>query len=325
MAPWYQQTQLLLPPAPAPGRGQGAYPSVAMATAIEFHAVSKRFPGGAVALDNATWKVEDRTRVCLLGPRGSGKTTTIRILQGALRPTGGSVTLLGVSVLGPGYREVRRRVGIVPQKAGMYTDLSAGEYLALAGRLYDVNPDWVARSLDLHEYLHARMSELSGSFQRRLALAVALVADPEVLLLDEPTAGLEAPAASDLLGYLDRAMENRTTLLCTPHAAEATQLCRRIIPMRAGRVVDEGGWEDEHRQQPRLRLSARQGPDRLLAELENLGRQAEIDGESVLVEVTDPQEEGADLVKALVKADVDVYECSLASLRVEVAGAEAPP
>ena len=296
-----------------------------MEFAIEFHAVSKRFPGGAVALDNATWRVETGSRVCLLGPRGAGKTTTIRILQGALRPTGGSVTLLGASVLGPGYREVRRRVGIVPQVAGMYTDLSAGEYLALAGRLYNRNPDPATRALDLHEYLHARMSELSASFQRRLALAVALVGRPEVLLLDEPTAGLEPLAASDLLLYLDRAMEDRTALLCTHSSAEATQLCRRIIPMRAGRVVDEAAWEDERQLKPRLRLSARQGPDRLLAELDNLSRHGEADGESVLVEVTDPREEGAELVGALVRAGVDVYECSPVSVPVEVAGAEARP
>src|SRR5215471_13349693 len=163
------------------------YPSSAMASAIAFRSVTKRFPDGTLGLADATWHVAEGVHACLLGGSGSGKTTAVRMLQAALRPTGGSVLLLGVPVDGPGYREVRGRLGIVPQGPGMYPDLTAGEYMSLASRLYDARPERAIDALDLGEYLRTRMTYLSPNFQRRLALAAALVADPDVLLLDEPT------------------------------------------------------------------------------------------------------------------------------------------
>src|SRR5207302_6553579 len=153
-----------------------------MATAIAFRSVTKRFPNGTLGLADATWFVAEGAHACLLGLSGSGKTTAVRILQAALRPTGGSVLLLGVPVGGPGYRSVRARLGIVPQGPGMYPDLTAGEYMALAARLYGARPDVAVERLDLTENLHTRMTDLSPSFQRRLALAAALVADPDVLV-----------------------------------------------------------------------------------------------------------------------------------------------
>src|SRR5256714_7425281 len=97
----------------------------------------------------------------------------------------------------------------------MYPDLTAGEYMALAARLYGVRPDRAVEALDLTEYLHPRMTSLPPSFQRRLALAAALVADPDVLVLDEPTAGLDPVASEHLQLYLKEAMRGRTALLCT--------------------------------------------------------------------------------------------------------------
>lgn len=289
-----------------------------MGIAIAFHAVTKRFPDGNLGLADATWYIEEGARACLLGPSGSGKTTAIRILQGVLRPTGGSVLVLGVPVDGPDYRSIRRHLGFVPQVPGMYADLTAGQYLALAGRLYGESHERVAESLDLHEYLHTRMVDLSNSFQRRLALAAALVASPDVLVLDEPTAGLDPLAASDLHVYLAHAMEGRTTLLCTHNESEASKLCDVVIRMRGGRVVTQGSWDDlRRRAEPRLRIAARQGADRLLAELENLEMRAEPDGDGVLVDVEDPREDAARLLHALLAAGVDVYECAPAAPAVQ--------
>src|SRR6266700_6734040 len=111
-----------------------------MAPALAFHSVTKRFRNGRVALDDVSWSVEQGARACLLGPNGAGKSTSVRILEGALRPTAGSAELLGAPVGGPGYAAARLRTGVVPQGPGMYTDLTAGEYLRIAADLYEVSP-----------------------------------------------------------------------------------------------------------------------------------------------------------------------------------------
>jgi ABC-2 type transport system ATP-binding protein len=282
-----------------------------MAPAIAFRSVTKRFPDGTLGLADATWYVAEGAHACLLGSSGSGKTTAVRMLQAALRPTGGSVLLLGVPVDGPGFRDVRSRLGIVPQGPGMYPDLTAGEYMALAARLYGARPDRAVDALDLGEYLRTRMTYLSPNFQRRLALAAALVADPDVLVLDEPTAGLEPDDARDLHPYLREAMRGRTAVLCTHKEQEARALCQEVAILRAGRVVAQGTWEELWRQmRPRLRVAARQGVDRLLAELAELGMHAEAVEGAVLVSTADPRQEGASLLRRLLEAGLDVYECA---------------
>jgi ABC-2 type transport system ATP-binding protein len=283
-----------------------------MTAAIEFRSVSKRFRNGTLALADATWCIEAGTRACLLGPVGSGKSTAIRLLQGAMEPTGGSVLLLGVQVGSSGYRKVRRKTGIVPQAPGMYPDLTAGEYMALAARLYDVRPERVIKSLGLEEYLHSRMALLSQGFQRRLALAAALVAGPAILLLDEPTGGLDPVAASELRKHLREAMhvKDRTTLLCTHSAAEAEALCDEIVVLRAGRVMTQGTLDDlRRRARPRLRIVARQDPEVVLAEVRDLGQHAELVEGAVQVEVGSPPTDGPALLRKLLDAGVDVYEC----------------
>ena len=282
-----------------------------MATAIEFRSVSKHFPDGTLGLTDVTMYVAEGARACLLGPRGSGKTTVVRMLQAALKPTGGSVLLFDVSVSSPAYRKVRGRMGIMPQGPGMYPDLTAGEYMDLAAQLADTRYDRVVDALDLGEYLHTRMTYLPNNFQRRLALAAALVADPDVLVLDEPTAGLDPGAAVDLKKYVAEVMRSRTSLLCTHTEAEAEELCTEVISLRGGRVVAQGTWDDlRGRSQPRLRVAARQGVDRLLSQLAMLGYDAEASDGAVLVRLAQPQQETPDLLRKLLDANIDVYECA---------------
>ncbi len=288
-----------------------AYISDAMAIVIEFRSVSKRFPNGTIGLADATFHVAEGDRACLLGPTGSGKTTVVHLLQAALRPTGGSVLLLGLPVEGPAYRKLRLRLGVMPQGPGMYPDLTAGEYIGLAAQLADARPDRAVEMLDLREYLNTRMTYLPTSFQRRLALAVAMVADPDVLVLDDPTFGLDRDAAEDLHGYLRKAMHSCTSLLCTHDEAEAEALCDTVIRLRTGRVVGQGTWDEVRgRTKPRIRVAARQGPDRLLSQLSLLGYEAEASEGAVLVRLAEPQEDTPDMLRKLLEAHIDVYECA---------------
>lgn len=281
-----------------------------MGPAIAFHSVTKRFRNGKVALTEATWSVEEGARACLLGPNGAGKSTSIRLLQGALRPTTGSVELLGAPVGCEEYDAARLRTGIVPQGPGMYPDLTAAEYLSFAASLYGARPEGAVETFGLEDHLGTRMAQLSGGFQRRIVLAAALVGEPDILLLDEPTVGLDPVAGRDVHEYLRSAMSGRTALLCTHNLAEAEALCDEVVILREGRVIVQGRLESlRRRAKPRLRLAAHQGPQALLASLDGAGS-AEVEGDSVLLELADPEGEAPHLLRRLLDAGLDVYQCT---------------
>jgi ABC-2 type transport system ATP-binding protein len=282
--------------------------------ALGFEGVSKRFRKGTLALDNVTLSVPVGARACLLGPNGAGKSTAIRLLEGALVPTAGRVSLLGADVGGHAYLAARQRTGIVPQGPGMYTDLTVAEYLDLALRLYGRGD--VARLealLDLGPHRRTMLSQLSGGYQRRVVLAAALLAGPEVLLLDEPTVGLDPVAAHDVHAFLREEMrrDGRTTLLCTHNLAEAEALCEEVIILRAGRVRVQATLADlRGRAQPQLRLAARQGAAALLAALGARGFQGRVqDNGSVELRVPDPEAIAPAVLRALLAEGLDIYAC----------------
>jgi len=279
------------------------------ATAISFEGTSKRYRNGTLALREVTWSIPIGARSCLLGPNGSGKTTSIRLLEGALVPTHGRASLLGIEVNRPGYPQARRRVGVVPQNAGMYSDLTTAEYLELARRLFgrgDV--DHAIETFGLDEHRNKRLTQLSGGFQRRLVLAAALLSEPELLLLDEPTVGLDPVAAHEVHGYLVNAMRGRTTLLCTHNLAEAEALCDDVVILQKGKVLLHESLESlRQRHKPRARLAARQGTDALAGALRARGLEPLLIDGSVVIEI-DAQKEGPALLRALLVQGLDVYE-----------------
>jgi ABC-2 type transport system ATP-binding protein len=277
--------------------------------AIEFRSATKRFPNGTVALADVSWSVAQGTRACLLGPNGAGKSTSIRLLEGVLLPSSGSVELLGAAAGTAGYLAARRRTGIVPQGPGMYPDLTAGEYLRVAARVYGVRPNGGAvEAFGLDRYLDTPLAQLSGGFQRRVLLAAAVLSEPEVLLLDEPTVGLDPVATHDVHDYLRGMMAGRTVLLCTHNLAEAEALCDEVVILRGGQVILRGPLADlKRRVRPRLRLAARQGAGALLARLN--GTAVRTGERSVLVECDDPPAEAPALLERLLAAGVGVYEC----------------
>jgi ABC-2 type transport system ATP-binding protein len=299
-------------------------------SALAFEEVTRRFGrrNGVTALDNVSWSVDIGARACLLGPNGAGKSTSIRLLQGAIRPTAGRVSLLGAVVVSPGYLDARRLTGIVPQGPGMYPDVTAAEFLQLAQRLYGgENMARVVEVFGLGDQLGKVLTQLSGGYQRRLVLASALLGEPELLLLDEPTVGLDPVSMRDVHAFLRRIMPGRTVLLCTHNLAEAEALCESAIILRQGRVVLHERISDLRQRVPSvLSLRAAQGPERLLAALKELGSPGRQDEESVLVPVPEPTTQAPELLRRLLALGVDVYECrvvtpSLEQLFLDIVGA----
>ncbi|HET8568937.1 MAG TPA: ABC transporter ATP-binding protein [Candidatus Limnocylindria bacterium] len=277
--------------------------------AIWANGVSKRYRTGTLALDGVSFAIPEGTRACLLGPNGAGKSTLIRLLEGALRPTAGEVFLLGERADDPGYTAARRRTGIVPQGPGMYRDVTAREHLELARTLYgrgDV--DATLDAFGLREHADKVLEALSGGFRRRLVLATALLAEPDVLLLDEPTVGLDPVAQHDVRALLRTAMAGRTALLCTHDLREAEELSEDVVILRGGRVlVHEPLATLRARARPRIRLAAADG-ERLAGALRARGLEPAADGDGLLVP-GDAQRDAPALLRALLAGGVDVYEC----------------
>jgi ABC-2 type transport system ATP-binding protein len=225
------------------------------------------------------------------------------------------VALLGADVRDQaGYVAARRRVGVVPQGPGMYADVTVGEYLTLARRVYGRGD--VGRMLDrfdLGRYRDTMLAQLSGGYQRRLALAAALLSEPDLLLLDEPTVGLDPVAAHDVHAFLREAMAGRSALLCTHNLAEAEALCDEVVILRDGKVLVQAPLHELRRRAgPRLRLAARQGRAAMLAALRRRGLAAEPapgDDEAVLAELADPRGEAPALLRGLLADGLDVYAC----------------
>ncbi len=178
----------------------------------------------------------------LLGPNGAGKTTTVEILEGLLRPTSGEAEVLGRR-WGHDDREIRERLGVCLQQTVLAEKLEVGETVALFRAFYRSgrDPRDVIRDVGLREKAGARVGTLSGGQKQRLAVACALVGDPELLFLDEPTTGLDPQSRRQVWDIVDGFKKRqRTVVLTTHYMDEAEKLCDRIAVVDHGRIIAEG-------------------------------------------------------------------------------------
>ena len=213
---------------------------------VELQHVSKRF-GDRLAVDGLDLSVPAGTCYGLLGPNGAGKTTTLRMIYGVTRPTSGVVSVFGLDV-GKETRAVRRRLGVTMQENVFIDALSPTENLRVFGRYHllaesalTTRIEELLDFLELRSHATVPVKALSGGFKRRLAIAVSLLNRPELLILDEPTTGLD-PAVRLALWSRVRALRNAgtTVLLTTHYMDEAERLCDRVAIIAGGRVVAEG-------------------------------------------------------------------------------------
>ncbi|RIA55026.1 ATP-binding cassette domain-containing protein [Dichotomicrobium thermohalophilum] len=210
----------------------------------------KRF-GALEAVRGVSFQVEQGRCIGLLGPNGAGKTTIMRMIVGQSTVTAGELNVFGE----PPYRlsrEIKARIGLVPQADNLDPDVSVQENLEIYGRYFGLPEATIdARVPDLLEFMRleekadARVSQLSGGMKRRLVIARALIAEPEVVILDEPTTGLD-PQARVMIWKQLLALKARgkTMLLTTHYMDEAQRLCDRIIIIDHGEILDEGSPEE---------------------------------------------------------------------------------
>ena len=208
-------------------------------TGVLLHAghVTRRF-GAFVAVDDVSMQVRPGEVVGLLGANGAGKTTLIRMLLGLIAVTSGRVDLLG----GPPDRERRRRLGYVPQGLGLYGDLTVRENLTFSARAYGTAEPALPPALKA--YADVLVRELPLGAQRQVAFLAALAHSPEVLVLDEPTSGVDALARAALWDTIRAQAERGAGVLVTTHYMQEAQQCDRLLLMSDGRLVAEGSEAD---------------------------------------------------------------------------------
>src|SRR5574340_497131 len=220
-------------------RGGGETQAGARPPVIRVDGVRKRY-GSVAAVDGISFEVAVGEIFGLLGPNGAGKTTTVEMLEGLRVPDAGTLTVLGLDVRSS-VDALRPRVGVALQTPSLYPRLTVEEVVALFASFYpDPRPaDEVIEALDLGERRRALTKDLSGGQKQRLSVALALVNDPEIVFLDEPTTGMDPAARRSLWGLIAGLREQgRTILLTTHYMEEAELLCDRVAIMDHGHILE---------------------------------------------------------------------------------------
>ena len=212
--------------------------------------LTKKF-GDFTAVDGIDFSVYRGESFGLLGPNGAGKSTTMRIIGATSQRTSGDITILGKDPekFGP---QIRAHLGVIPQKDNLDEQLTVTENLYIYGRYFGLSPKFIKGKVDellefaqLEEKRDAKVESLSGGMKRRLTIARALVSEPDILMLDEPTTGLDPQARHILWDRLFRLKEKGVTLVITTHFMdEAEQLCERLIVIDRGKIMAEGSPTD---------------------------------------------------------------------------------
>ena len=207
----------------------------------------KKSYNGFEAVKGVEFEVHPGECFGFLGPNGAGKTTTMKMIYGAVIPTEGELDVAGLDVTRH-EREIKRRIGVVPQENNLDDELKVRENLLVYGRYYDLpgklalqRADELLDFVQLTEKADSKVEQLSGGMKRRLLIARALINDPEIVILDEPTTGLD-PQARHLVWDRLRALtgEGKTLLLTTHYMEEAARLCDRLVIMEGGLIIAEG-------------------------------------------------------------------------------------
>jgi ABC-2 type transport system ATP-binding protein len=208
------------------------------------------------AISDLSLEIEEGAVFGLLGPNGAGKSTTVMIVCGLMKPDSGNVTVLGKTMPGHGT-EIRQRIGVAPQEIALFPSLTARENLAYFGRMYGLAAATIKERIDyylttfgLAEKASKQVHAFSGGMKRRLNLIAALLHDPKLIILDEPTAGVDVQSRNMILSFLEDLRQRGTTIIYSSHVLEeAERICSHVAIIDEGSLITTGTLRhvlDEH-------------------------------------------------------------------------------
>ncbi len=204
-----------------------------------------KFYGPTLAVDSISFTVESGEIVGFLGPNGAGKTTTLRIITGFLPPTAGKVEVMGIPIL-EDTEEPKKHIGYLPENNPLYSNLLVSEYLDFISDIREIREkkdriDYVAQSCGIEDVLKKPIGELSKGYKQRVGLASAIIHSPEILILDEPTTGLDPNQVVEIRNLIKELGKEKTVIISTHILQEVEATTNRVIIIHKGRIVaDEG-------------------------------------------------------------------------------------
>ena len=213
---------------------------------IEVSHVSRNF-GDFRAVNDVSFSIPTGQIVGLLGPNGAGKTTTMRMITGFLAPSAGSILIDGIDV-SENPVEAKKKIGYMPESAPLYGEMIVEDYLTYIANIYGQNPEeklpLLCKECGLKEVMSKNISELSRGNRQRVALAHALMNDPEILILDEPTSGLDPNQVEDVRDIIREIGKTRTVIVSTHILSEVETICSRAIIISGGKLVADSSIEE---------------------------------------------------------------------------------
>ena len=280
---------------------------------IRTNGLSKRF-GDFTAVDNLTLEIDSGEVFGFLGPNGAGKTTTVRMLTCLIEPSAGQASVLGYQV-GQEDQQIRRSVGLLTETPGHYDRLSAWQNLTIYARLYEVEQverqvEKYLRLLDLWERRQDPAGSFSKGMRQKLAIARTLLHEPQVLFLDEPTAGLDPQAAHLIREFIEELKEEgRTIFICTHNLDEADRLCDRVAVFKQNlRVVDAPAnlRRQVYGRRISIQLAQRAAVfSDLITSVRGL-REVETNDYTLAFNTENPETDNPDVIRQLVQAGADI-------------------
>jgi ABC-2 type transport system ATP-binding protein len=273
--------------------------------------------GARVVVDDVSLTVGKGELVALLGPNGAGKTTTMRMLAGLIRPTRGTTAIDGVELNAHSGSRLRGRIGFLTEAPGLWDRLTVRENLEIYAGLYDVEQpsaaiDALLSQLHLSEHASARSAELSKGMKQKVALARALVHDPEILLLDEPTAGLDPEIAKHVRDLLEERRAAGCALLVSTHNLDEAERIADRVALIQHRLLAFDRPDALRRRFSKGRVRVRLGgqASRFLAAARAFDPNASTDGALLTLQLANADAQTSALVRQLVAAGADVIEVS---------------
>ncbi len=285
------------------------------------------------ALKSINFTVNKGEILALLGPNGAGKTTTMKIMTGFLPADGGKVEIDGETLNEESALQIQNRIGYLPENAPLYPDLNVYEHLDFSATVHGVPKDQKEKAIcrvvgacGLEEKLYFNISELSKGYKQRVGLAQALIHDPEILILDEPTTGLDPNQIVDIRSFIESMRKEKTIILSTHIMQEVEAIADRVVVINQGEVVAEGtpeslmrGKSSSHMTRITVRgcpVSAQKTIEKV-PNLENLQKENTPHAEVIIFTAHTSEDRRADIAREIIRAELELLEMITEKQRME--------